>query len=58
MRESELKRFVMHIREFFMSFESMHFKLCRAGHIQKLEAHVLSVPALLSDYSKKLKNLK
>ena len=33
-------------------------KLCRAGHIQKLEAHVLSVPALLSDYSKKLKNLK
>ncbi len=59
MRESELKRFVTHIREFFKSFESLHFKDLSAGHIQKLvDAHGLSVPVLLSDYSKKLKNLK
>ena len=54
-----MKRFVTHIRDFFKSFESLHFKDLSAGHIQKLmDAHGLSVPALLSDYSKKLKNLK
>lgn len=59
MRESELKRFVKQIQGFFKSFEALHFKDLSAAHIQKLvDAHGLSLPALLADYSKKLKNLK
>lgn len=59
MRESELKRFGKHIREFFKSFESVNFKDLSTTHIQKLvDAHGLSVEKLLSDYTKKLKNLK
>jgi hypothetical protein len=58
-RESELKRFVKHVREFFKSFESVNFKDLSATHIQKLvDAHGLSVEKVLSDYTKKLKNLK
>lgn len=59
MRENELKRFVKHVREFFKSFESVNFKDLSATHIQKLvDSHGLSVEKLLSDYTKKLKNLK
>lgn len=59
MRETELKRFVKRIREFFKSFESLNFKDLSTTHIQKLvDAHGLSVDKLLSEYSKKLKNLK
>ena len=59
MRESELKRFVRRIREFFKSFEALNFKDLSTPHIQKLvDAHTLSVEKLLVDYTKKLKNLK
>lgn len=58
-RESELKRFVKNVREFFKAFESLNFKDLSEQHIQKLvDTHRLSVSHLLSDYSKKLKNLK
>ncbi len=58
MRESELKRFVKAIREFFKAFENQDFKDLSEQHIQKLiNTHRLSVPYLLDDYSKKLKNL-
>jgi hypothetical protein len=58
MRESELKRFVKAIREFFKAFENQDFKDLSEQHIQKLiNTHRLSVPHLLDDYSKKLKNL-
>lgn len=59
MRESELKRFVKRIREFFKAFESLDFKDLSEQHIQRLvNTHRLSVSDLLSDYSKKLKNLR
>jgi len=58
-RESELKRFVKNVREFFKAFESLNFKDLSEQHIQKLvDTHRLSVAHLLTDYSKKLKNLK
>jgi replicative superfamily II helicase len=58
MRESELRRFGKNIRGFFKSFESLDFADLSAAHIQKLvDAHDLSVPKLLTDYSKKLKHL-
>jgi len=59
MRESELKRFVKRIREFFKSFESLNFKDLSVPHIQQLvNSHKLSVSDLMNDYTKKLKNLK
>lgn len=59
MRESELRRFVKNIRGFFKSFESLNFADLSSAHIQELvDAHGLSVPHLLSDYSKTLKHLK
>ena len=59
MRESELKRFVRQIREFFKAFESLNFKDLSEQHIQRLvNTHRLSVSDLLSNYSKKLKNLR
>jgi replicative superfamily II helicase len=59
MREGELKRFVKRIREFFKSFEGLDFKDLSTGHIQKLvDAHELSVSKLLTEYTKKLKNLR
>ena len=59
MRDTELRRFVKRIREFFKSFESLNFKDLSAAHIQKLvDAHGLSVDKLLVEYTKKLKNLR
>jgi replicative superfamily II helicase len=59
MRETELKRFVKQIREMFKSFEGLNFQDLSTGHIQKLvDSHGLSIPKLLSEYSKKVKNLK
>jgi len=59
MRESELKKLVKSVREFFKSFEGLNFKDLSTAHIQKLvDAHKLAVPNLLADYSKKLRNLK
>lgn len=59
MRESELRRFVKRIREFFKSFESLNFKDLSTAHIQKLvDSHGLSVEKLLVDYTKQLKNLR
>jgi replicative superfamily II helicase len=58
MRESELKRLVKSIREFFKSFESLNFKDLSTAHIQKLvDGHGLSVEKLLAEYTKKLRNL-
>jgi hypothetical protein len=58
-RETELKRFVKHIREFFKAFESSDFNDLSVQHIQELvEAHGLSVQNILDDYWKKVKNLK
>jgi replicative superfamily II helicase len=57
MREAELKKLVKQLREFFKSFESLEFKNLSTAHIQKLiELYHLSLPSLLADYSKKLKN--
>src|SRR6266487_7012193 len=58
MRESELKRLVKQIREFFKSFESLNFKDLSTAHVQRLiDSHSLSLSSLLTDYSKKLKKL-
>jgi hypothetical protein len=59
MRETELKRFVKSIRAFFKSLEGQNLKDLSASHLQKLvDAHNLSIPKLLEEYTKKLKNLK
>jgi replicative superfamily II helicase len=59
MREAELKKLVKSASEFFRSFESLNFKDLSTAHIQKMvDVHNLAVPALLSGYSKKLRNLK
>ena len=58
-REPELRKLVKAAREFFKAFESLNFKDLSSSHIQKLvDAHHLSVPALTTEYSKKLRNLK
>lgn len=58
-RQRELELFVKRIREFFKSFESVNFADLSTSHIQKLvDAHGISVDKLMTDYSKKLKNLK
>jgi hypothetical protein len=58
-RESELKRLVKAVKGFFKSFENQDFRDLSEAHIQKLlDTHRLSVPHLLEDYCKKLKNLK
>jgi replicative superfamily II helicase len=58
MREAELRRLVKAVRDFFKTFESANFKDLSPTHIQKtIDAHKLSVPALLTDYSRKLRNL-
>lgn len=58
-RESELKRLIRAVREFFKSFESLNFKDLSTAHIQKMvDLHKLSVPNLITDYSKRLRNLK
>ena len=59
MRDAESRRFVKQVREFFKSFEGLRFEDLSTAHIQKLvDAHSLSVPKLLSAYTKKVKNLK
>jgi len=59
MRETELKKLVKRLREFFKSFESLNFKDLSMVHIQKLvDMHGLSISSLLTDYSKNLKKLK
>lgn len=59
MGETELKRLVKRIREFFKSFEGLNFQDLSTGHVQKLvDTHGLSIPKLLSGYTKKVKNLK
>ncbi|WP_429565635.1 helicase C-terminal domain-containing protein [Paraburkholderia sp. MM6662-R1] len=59
MRETELKRFVKQLREFFKSFEAFNFKDLSVVQLQKLvNMHGLSVPSLLTESTKKLKNLK
>jgi replicative superfamily II helicase len=58
-RESDLKKLVKATREFFKSFENQNLDDLTATHIQKvLDAHGLSVPDLLSNYSRKLKDMK
>lgn len=58
-REPDLRRLVKSVREFFKAFEGLNFKDLSIAHIQKLvDAHGLSVPIILTDYSKKVKNLK
>ena len=59
MRESELRRFVKSVKEFFKSLESLNFKDLSMAHLQSLlNSHKLSVSNILSDYTKKLRNLK
>ncbi|MGH6810779.1 MAG: DEAD/DEAH box helicase family protein [Methylocella sp.] len=59
MREDELKKLVKSVREFFKSFEALNFKDLSPALIQKMvDVHNLAVPNLLTDYSKKLRNLK
>jgi replicative superfamily II helicase len=59
MRVPELKHFVKKVRDFFKSLESLNFKDLSSAHLQKLiDAHSLSVDMLLSEYTKKIKNLK
>ena len=59
MREAELKKFAKSVREFFKSFEVVDFKDLSMVHIQKMvDAYHLAVPNLLTDYSKKLRDLK
>ena len=59
MREADLNRLVRCSREFFKSFESQSLSDLSETHIQKLlDSHGLSVPDLLSKYSRKLKDLK
>jgi replicative superfamily II helicase len=58
MRENELKRFVKSIRTFFKSFESVDFNDLSPAHIQTLlNSHNLDISNLLSNYTKKLKNM-
>lgn len=58
-RESDLKKLVKATREFFKSFESQNLDDLTTTHIQKvLDAHQLSVPHVLSKYSRKLKDMK
>jgi replicative superfamily II helicase len=59
MREAELRRLVKQLREFFKSFEAFNFKDMSATKIQQLiDAHGLSISSLLTQTTKKLKNLK
>ena len=59
MRETELRRFVKSVRAFFKSLEGQNFKDLSVAHLQKLvDSHNLSIPKLLEEYTKKLKNLK
>jgi replicative superfamily II helicase len=57
-RVSELKKLIKNIRDFFKSFEGSDFEDLSPARIQQLiDAHGLSIPALLRDYGKKIKSL-
>jgi replicative superfamily II helicase len=59
MREIELRRLVKHLRDFFKSFEAFNFLDMSATKIHNLiDAHGLSVTSLLTNATKKLKDLK
>lgn len=59
MREINLKNFVQSCRMFFKAFEGLNFKDLSDEHTQKLiDLYNLSVPKILSSYSKKLKDIK
>jgi replicative superfamily II helicase len=58
-READLRQLVKAVREFFKSFETASFKDLSMAQIQKMiEAHKLSVPDLLTRYSRRLRNIK
>ena len=58
-RESDLKRLSKAVREFFKEFEAHDFRDLSEAKIQKLlNAHNLSVPDILSKYSRRLKDLR
>jgi len=59
MREQDLKKLVKPCRALFKAFEGLDFKDLSDEHTQKLiDLHNLSVSAILSSYSQKLKDLK
>lgn len=58
-RETELRKLVKSVRQFFKSFESVNFKDLSTDHIQKLvDSHDLAVPDLTTLYAKKLRNVR
>lgn len=59
MREADLRKLVKACRDFFKTFSSQNLKDLSATHIQKeIDAHKLDVESLVSEYSKKPKDLK
>ncbi|MEM5786241.1 MAG: helicase C-terminal domain-containing protein, partial [Syntrophobacteraceae bacterium] len=59
MRVNELGRLVRKISEFFKSFESLDLRSLSPTHIQQMiDAHNLSIPSLLTMYTKALRNRK
>jgi hypothetical protein len=57
MRVQELKQFVQDVRVFYKSFETQNFHDLSPAHIQQLiDAHNLSIPLMLSKYTKKVRN--
>ncbi|WP_143269700.1 hypothetical protein [Burkholderia catarinensis] len=59
MRKVEIKRLTKQLNELFKTFEAIHFRDLSVVQIQKLvDHHGLSVPSLLTDAIKKLRNLK
>ncbi len=59
MREVELKRLTKAAREFFKSFESLNFRDLSTTYVQKLiDAHKLAVSDFVTEYSKKVRNLR
>lgn len=58
-READLKRMVQAARDFFKSFENQNLNDLSEFHIQNtINTYSLSVPDLLSKYSRKLKDIK
>jgi replicative superfamily II helicase len=58
-RVSELGRLVKSVKDFFKSFESLDFKDLSMPHLQSLlNSHRLSVPDILGNHTKKLRNLR
>jgi replicative superfamily II helicase len=57
MRETELKSLIKRVRQFFKSFESLDFRDLSPVHTQQLiNSHNLSVPNLLTGYTKKVRD--